>query len=1120
MAASALASASLSARIPDFSQVTGLLDGFKTQAGGIQAPVLPLARIEELAGKFNIQVPDTSSWSSAIPSDVSQVLSALPDAAALAKPLAEPLARIQSILNFPLNDEVKRVEDAIAALKPASLDSPEAFLNGVLQPLSEVASFLQNSEALKLVGTIASFFGAKDVEKFPGQAAAAVSQLQSLLRDRAAAAVLAVTGLASASTSVVRTERLVQAIGSSFSLEATQARFQAVLQAYGDGADSLAAALAAPDFTGGPQADAIRARFKSINDSFVTFQVFLARDLAFSEASITVLDSGALQESLKQTAAALGKLDTAQLKALAASIRTAVEGFQKAIKVDPDLSLDQLKKLLADGLDQARTIIEKLDLTKVRDAIQGVMQTIEAPFTVLEDLKQTIETTVRSAMAGIKQALGRIDLSVVRKSAEQFLDQLGGKIGELEQVFTDVRTAIEDVLTQAAAELDGLKTFILDPQNGLKKKIEDVFHSVFSLLDSLNIKGVIDEVSGILQPISVDLGKIEFAPVFNATTDVIGTINGVLQTVAPLLVTDDLKKKLGDATAFLRKIDFDQIAGELNGVFDGILSAVNEDALGAIKEEYKKVVDAIDNFDPTPVFESLQKEVFDPLIAELDKVKPAELLKPVQDGFNTVMEALRKFDPAQSLAFATKFFNDLLARFHELSPEKLVQPLEAALGDIKTRIEQVLMVDKALDALNQVTGFLQPVIEAINVESVLDEISKGFEAFKAELAVLDPAGLFAPVKGLLDTAFSGAGVILDAEGILEALQAVANRGAKVEDRLAALPPKLSAAAAEINKLDLDASLATLRARHGAVAAALASHDGTSAVQIEFSLRVTALDPVPILTPMAARTATLRSTFADKAAAFDTAVTSLKSQLQPVSNIRDALASFLDAFGMARDLIANPFRQLTGQASSTREAIMHFADELNPANWRAQLEPVLTSLHGKIKEILSDVVLNPIAEAVCSLKSITGLLDISTLIQPVTEVFEDVEQTINQLNPAPIIEALDAKYKELLGALEKLNPAQFIAEIQKLYTDDLLGVLKAVSPKDLLLPPLHELFDKIKGLLVSIDVEVLFKPILDRLKILKTQLADGLGSTGNAYKQMLATLDSAGGGVSVSMSVTS
>ena len=117
----------------------------------------------------------------------------------------------------------------------------------------------------------------------------------------------------------------------------------------------------------------------------------------------------------------------------------------------------------------------------------------------------------------------------------------------------------------------------------------------------------------------------------------------------------------------------------------------------------------------------------------------------------------------------------------------------------------------------------------------------------------------------------------------------------------------------------------------------------------------------------------------------------------------------------------------GGTASPGDMISKFLDEMDPVKWRPQFEPVLSALHDKVKGLLSDVVLNPIAEAASSLKSITGLLDISTLIQPVTEVFEDVVQTINQLNPGPIVKELADKYKQLLDTLGKLNPQQFISE---------------------------------------------------------------------------------------------
>jgi hypothetical protein len=1120
METGASATGSLSTRIPDVSQLTSLFGDLKGKTSGVKTPQIPLDRVQELAGKFNISIPDSSSWSSALPTDVKQFLTVLPDAASLAKPLAEPLQRVKDILNFPFADELKRIEDALTALTPVALGSPEALLNGLVQPLSEVAAYFEKSELLKLAGTLAGFFGAKDAEKLPGEVSSALNQLQTLLHDRVASAILAVVGLASASTSVSRTERLVDVIGGTFSWDLTNARFQAVLTAYGQGSTGLASALSNLDFAEAAQVDAVGARFDALNGAFNDFQSSLLRDLAFSEASIILLDTGALQDALKLTADALGKLDLAQLKALAASVQKAAEGLKSALKIDPDLSLDQFKKLLGDGLAQAATIMQKVDLSKVRDSIQSVLKVIQAPFKALEDLRQAVETTVRSAMAAVKQALAKIDFSPVLKTAEQFLDQLGDKISELDKLFTEVRGVIEDALKTAAAPLEELKSFLLDPQNGLKKKIEDVFHAVFGLLDGLNIKGAIDQVTGVLQPVNVELGKIEFAPVFDATGQAIDAVNTVLKTVAPLLVTDALKQKLSQATDFLRKLDFDQIASALNDAFDEILSSVDENALGAIKAEYQKVIDAIDKFDPGPALEEMQKEVFDPIIAELEKVKPSELLQPLQDGFNSAINGLRKFDPEQSLAFATKFFDDLLAQFQQLSPEKLLQPVEDALSDVKSKIEKVLMIDKALDVLNQVTAFLQPLVDAIEVGPLLDQLAQGFQELKSLLPSFDLTGIFSPVAGLLESAFARVGAVVDSTGIIDALQSVAKQGANIEDRLLALPAKLSTSAAELNKLDLESMLATLRTQHGELNAALQSHGGSSAVQGQFSLQIDALDPVPILTSMATGAARVRAAFSAKTAAFDQTVAGLKPSLQPFSNVREALASFLSAFDVVSQMIANPFRQLMGGGmGSASELINKFLDELDPGKWRPQFEPVLSALHDKVKGLLSDVVLNPIAEAASSLKSITGLLDISTLIQPVTEVFDDVVQTINQLNPAPIVKDLSDKYKQLLATLEKLNPKQFISEIQKLYTDDLIGVLKAVSPRDLLLPPLRELFDKIKSLLVSVDVEVLFKPILDRLKALKSQLVDGLEKTGTAYKQMLATLDSAGGaGASASASI--
>src|SRR5688572_6812041 len=519
MPTDASVSVSLSARIPNVSQLTDLLGDLKTKVGAVQVPDIPVARIEELAGRFSISVPDTTSWPAAIPRDALAALERLPDAAALVKPLTEPLARVQRILAFPVNDELKRIEEALAALTPASLASPEELVRGLIDPLSHVTAFLQGSELVKLAGAVATLLGATDAERFPRDAAAAVADLQALLRDRVAAAILAVTGLASVSTTVIRTERLVGVIGSTFSLDATNARYQDVLRAYGEGPDGLAAGIAGLDVADASQVAAMHGRLSGARQTFETLQLSLVRDLAFSEASLMVLNTGALQASLEKTAAALGALQTDQIKALAASVQTIAADLTAGFTVDPTLTLDEFRKLLGEGFGHARTTVDRIDLGGIRNLLRSLLDVIQQPFKALQDLKDAVESLTRSAMAELQQALSAIDLGALQRGADQFLDRLGDQLAELERLSSDLRGAIEGVLQEAAAALEALRQALLDPENGLKKQIQGVFESVFALLDGLGIQGAVDEVTGVLQPVTVELGKIEFAPVFDATAD-------------------------------------------------------------------------------------------------------------------------------------------------------------------------------------------------------------------------------------------------------------------------------------------------------------------------------------------------------------------------------------------------------------------------------------------------------------------------------------------------------------------------------------------------------------------------------------------------------------------------
>src|SRR5260370_20098054 len=286
------------------------------------------------------------------------------------------------------------------------------------------------------------------------------------------------------------------------------------------------------------------------------------------------------------------------------------------------------------GLAQGETGINNIDPSKLVAAIQSAFDTVLSPLKKLEEFKTQVETIIRGVLQTIHDAISKIDLAPLKNTVQQAFDALEGVLKQLAAAFKDMRDTVQSALNSAKSALDSVHVFVPEPNNGLKKKIDDVFNTIDGTLKELNIKQVVDEVSSVLKPISDELAKIEFAPVIHAVDDAIGAITSVLKTVATLLATDALKQKLAEAADFLKQIDFNQIADAMNQEFDEIMSTVDQDALGAFKAEYDQVVESLKKFDPGPALDEVQKEVFDPLLAELEKIHPTEVLKPVQDAFD------------------------------------------------------------------------------------------------------------------------------------------------------------------------------------------------------------------------------------------------------------------------------------------------------------------------------------------------------------------------------------------------------------------------------------------------------------------------------------------------------
>ena len=1114
------ASVKLSARFPQPSALTDLFGQLKGEVSGVKAPDLAGDKIQGLTAGLNIQLPDTSNWHTAIPDDAKGLIGNFPDSSTLTKPIAEPIGKISDLFSFDAGKFGQNQAATLLAPAPAVTDVA-ATLEALVAPVDLAAKLLADPELLRLLQGLSSITGAQATTEIPQKAAEVTAGVKNVLHDKVEPIVLGFIALVSTFSGLELLRTRVRAATGVFSPSDTQRRLQAVLDQYSGSGATLGAAIAAVNVADDAALAALSGRLNDANDAFQAYVGSLTRDLALTEVGLAMLGISDLQAQLDQIGSAVSKVDWTATNELSSLVTSEIQKVKDKLVIDPAFTIDRYKEAIHTGVAQLAQMIDKFDLSVIVQAIQNLFKTILSPLQKLEDFKTQVEIIVRGALGTIRDAVQKIDLAPLKATVEQALSTLSNSLHQVSQLFDEVRTAVQTALNTVKTALDGVKTFVLDPQSGLKKKIEDVFHAVNEVLDALKIQDVVNEVKATLQPVNDALVKIEFQPIINAVIQAIGAITDVLKTVGPLVVTDALKQKLTEATAFLQQIDFGQIGDTLTGAFDEILKSVDQDALGEFKTQYDDVVANLKNFDPEPALREVQKDVFDPLLTELEKIHPGELLKPVQDAFQAAAQALAKFHPAETFSFMTDFFQSLLAKIEEISPTKLLAPVEKMLDDLRKQIDSLLHIDAILAAFEKFKAWAQAAVDASDLfGSVLNGYAAGHAQMKDAIANFDGGVFLKIVANLLDGALSRLGAIVNLAGLSGALAALAAGPGDLKAKLTEMQQELTDGSNRLAGLDAQGALTTLRARHGEVTAAFAARTGAD-LPVDVSASIQALDPMAVLAPMLPKIDRVKSAAAAKATQFGEIAAPFAAVLDALGGALNLLHTLLSPLSVLRDLMLAPTRALfPGQNfSGPRDLLVHLLNELSPDVLRPAFEPVFGVLHGKLKALVDDAVLKPVGEALQTLKGATGMLNIHSLVDAINGAFQEIENIIKALNPALLIQEIDAQYKEIAGVLDKLNPAVFIQEVTKIYADDIVGVIQQISPEGLLLPPLRELFQKITAALGAFDIQAIFKPVLDRLQSLDSDLGNGLHQVEGAWQEMLAVLSSAGGGsASVSVSV--
>jgi hypothetical protein len=1104
------ASVSLSARIPDPSQFLSLIQSLSGKVSGVQLPAMPTSQITSLVGNFKFELPDPSRWSSSVTADASKLTGSLPNPADLIAPLERPIAGVKEIAATDFAGAFSEFMTKLEQFRLQLEADPKAFVAAMFTPSSPIAAELRESPFMKVLVAFGRLIGEEELVKAPERLLELGAWLQQLLQDRIGGVLIAFVAAGEVATMTRRLVRAADLVDVSIDVTTLQTRRDAARAA-------MIAATAR--FSGTVDEVAARSDLDAARAAMNAWIADVSKALAFGEASAGAMGLATATQRFTRLGESVAKVKQQSLNDVATSLDGLIGSWKTAIQPSKTKA-DELDTTVRGLLVDLKGRIDALDVSVIERGIDDFVATATLPIEKLETFKRDVEREVRGALETLRQAIAAVDLAPLRAEFDGAMHQVQETVGSLATEVADVRKAVEDGIAAATAALREAHDFVLDPENGLKAQIDAVFNSLRDLLAQLNIQGTVDDVTGAVNDIARELERIEIAPVIDATVSAIDTVAAILDKVAPLLVTDDLRAKLAEATDFLRQVDFDEIRAALQEVLDGIIDGVNNDALGKIEEEYNKAVAAIGKLDPTPVLEGLQTQVFDPLIVELSKIKPAEALSPIVAAFTEATNALRQFDPTQSLQFLVEFHHDIRSRFDAVSPDKLLEPVVRALADLRNGITKVLKIHEAHAVLDQLDAAIAPVLSAVNIAEWFADFESGAVAMRKRIETFDPTELIGPLAALLRDAFDQTGAVLDKAGLAALFEALAGSGDSLEAQLQGAHHKLTAAAARAGGINVVSILDELRPLHSGLSAAVAGASLSADARVEFTAKAAALEPLTAWATVQTRAPRAQAAIASASSEFGAMVTVAGATLATSQKVIDTLRILRRPLEALWDLVLNPLRTFVPipAGASVRAVLLAAFDALDPRKWATEVRQLSESLVAKLRVLLGATAIAALRRAVDKVSALIDGLNIDDLIAALRGIHAAIEAQINALDPEPLLATLKATYGSVVSAAEAINPGPFVTELDTIYTRDVIGVVEAISPKQLLLEPLKTLFAEISAMLGALDIGELFGPVLEQLQRLRTELLDGITRAGGAYQEMLNAIPSEGGGVSVAVSV--
>ncbi len=703
--------------------------------------------------------------------------------------------------------------------------------------------------------------------------------------------------------------------------------------------------------------------------------------------------------------------------------------------------------------------INDFDLSALTDPLETIQQAAQDAVDAFNDAREAVRDQLTALLQPVANGLDSAIDAAQLDGIQAALDALPAQIQQF--VDDEIVANLDAVRTGISAAVGQISTLAddFDPDS-LAAPIRDAIQQVGGLVNNPDVQGTFQEVENALNETIQAIGSFDLAPAADESIDLIAGIDTELSKIDPNDIPDAVKPLIEQGVAVVADINFSaEVSAPLEAGIQQAVEAGPNVVLRAIEEGMDQARVRIEGFRPSVIIADTLDQPFEAALGKLEVVSPDALFGRIETALEGVQSRVQILDVGAVVDPLVEVHGRLTTEIGRLRPSNLLKPVDDAIAAAIDKIYEVSGLDTAFDGING-------VLEEINryaglIASVRDLLAKvaGMLAAPGDAgaqldAVVDDAvaALDAVDLGGLAEAFARASQAVQrnerdsiAGTIARSYRAAGRTGAGLGshaevarlNRLVAVFPLQAARGLRPGRARqrliaglhrLGAAAGTLPASTGPWATlgpALEEKAGSIQVDLKDYYLIGRVEDQSVLEGFATPPATTDALKAEVRAALNDGVgppvrmvLATFSAIAPHAQVVvQGLSDILGAVHTKVDSITGA--DGVGGTVQDVETVVNLLREVDLSPVTDPLDALFGRIEGAVNAISPAALRTPLEAA---RDAIAGLIDLSLLIDPADRAMLDaaygtVVAKLRALSPSKTIgEPLDAEYEELLATI--------------------------------------------------------------------------------------------------------